>query len=228
MSERPPFPPAKTRVYQLLNKACPYAQRVEWLLRVLNVDHEVVEIDVRNKPSWYSDVNPRLKVPALELHDGNTLIESQIILWYLIEKYPEESKKVLSEDLIERYHTRLAIALFDEKVAPAFYQLRTAFGPNGDLSKKEFLFQNLQNVLKEYNDTLPGTVPLFLTILTYPWFYRSHITQEIFQFTVPRTEEFSKLSDWLDSVAHDDAFLGSAVSRESMVGLYERLGYKKQ
>jgi len=228
MSERPPFPPSKPRVYQLLHKACPYAQRVEWLLRVLNVDHEVVEINVQNKPSWYSDVNPRLKVPALELPDGHTLIESQIISWYLIEKYPEEaSKKVLSNDLHERYQTRLALALFDEKVAPAFYQVRAAFGVNGDPSKKELLFQNLRNVLQEFSEALPPVVPLFLTILTYPWFYRSQITQELFEFKIPRSEEFGKLNNWLDSVVQDDAFVGSTVSRENMLALYERLGYKK-
>jgi len=227
-TERPPSPPSKPRLYLLINKACPYAQRVEWLLRAIHVDHDLVEVNMKEKPEWYKEINPRQKVPALELPEGPILIESQAISWYLLEKYPEVSKKeVLTDDPLERYHTRLALAFFDEVVAPAFYQLRSAFGANGDPSKKEFVFENLRRVLKEYSGLLPEKVPLFLTIMTYPWFYRSEITQELFEFDIPRGEGYQKLNEWLDSVEHDETFHGCAVSSEHMIALYEKYGFRK-
>ncbi|MBL6941403.1 MAG: glutathione S-transferase N-terminal domain-containing protein, partial [Rhodospirillales bacterium] len=44
---------------------CPYAQRTRMVLQEKNLEFEVVEIDLKNKPDWFNDVSPYSKVPVL-------------------------------------------------------------------------------------------------------------------------------------------------------------------
>jgi hypothetical protein len=46
---------------------CPYAERCAILLGELGTPHEVLPIDLRNKPAWYMAINPKGKVPALKV-----------------------------------------------------------------------------------------------------------------------------------------------------------------
>jgi len=229
LEERPAFPPHKLRLYQLLNKACPYAQRVDWLLRALNLDFEVFLIDAQNKPKWYHLVNPRSKVPALETPDGDVFIESQIILWYLLEKYHGPlTQKVLPDDPIVRYNVRLLLSVWDEKVGTAYFQAYQSFGPAGDPSKREQALANYHNGLKELSAAIKGPLPLFVTIAIYPWFYRA----KIFPFgdvKPPTSEEYNNLQNWLSDVEHslDDNFQQSAITHENYIALLEKIGFKK-
>lgn len=49
------------------NRFCPYAQRVVIALNAKGVACERVEIDLRNKPEWFTRLVPSAKVPALAL-----------------------------------------------------------------------------------------------------------------------------------------------------------------
>ncbi|TRM59557.1 glutathione S-transferase [Schizophyllum amplum] len=46
-------------------KTCPYAHRAEIALAETGLPFKRVEIDPRNKPEWYPNVNPRGQVPAI-------------------------------------------------------------------------------------------------------------------------------------------------------------------
>ena len=67
---------------------CPFAQRTRMVLIEKNLLFELVEIDVYNKPDWFSSVSPYGKVPVLS-HEGNTIYESAIINEYLDEVFPD-------------------------------------------------------------------------------------------------------------------------------------------
>lgn len=69
--------------------ACPYAHRVATVLKEVDAEYEAVEIDLANKPSWFKDVNPDTKVPALKA-GGQVITESQIIAEYLNDRFPEK------------------------------------------------------------------------------------------------------------------------------------------
>eukprot|EP00873_Tetraselmis_striata_P013979 jgi/Tetstr1/434243/TSEL_023353.t1 len=56
---------------------CPYAQRVLLTLLEKGADFETVHIDLSSKPGWYSAVNPRGLVPAIEFSaTGRVEVES--------------------------------------------------------------------------------------------------------------------------------------------------------
>mmetsp|Transcript_7323 Transcript_7323/g.16010 ORF Transcript_7323/g.16010 Transcript_7323/m.16010 type:complete len:236 (-) Transcript_7323:442-1149(-) len=54
---------------------CPYAQRVALALQWAQLKHDIVEIDLSNKPSWYAQRLGTSLVPAIEV-DGTPFTES--------------------------------------------------------------------------------------------------------------------------------------------------------
>ncbi|HEX7525733.1 MAG TPA: glutathione S-transferase N-terminal domain-containing protein, partial [Gaiellaceae bacterium] len=67
---------------------CPYCARVRIALAEKGIDHEAVLIDLKDRPHWLLELNPPSgRVPVLE--DGFVLPESEVIMAYLDERYPE-------------------------------------------------------------------------------------------------------------------------------------------
>ncbi len=67
---------------------CPYCARVRIALAEKGLEHEAVVIDLSDRPRWVIDLNPpRGRVPILD--DGFILPESDVIMTYLDERYPE-------------------------------------------------------------------------------------------------------------------------------------------
>jgi glutathione S-transferase len=68
-------------------RACPFAHRTRLVLAHKGIDFELQEIDLQNKPSWFSSVSGYGKVPAIE-HEGARIWESAVINEYLDEVFP--------------------------------------------------------------------------------------------------------------------------------------------
>ncbi|CAG9768092.1 unnamed protein product [Ceutorhynchus assimilis] len=84
-SVEPPRIQGLLRVYSM--KLCPFAERARLVLRAKNLPHDIVNINLQNKPDWYLKINPKGQVPTLL--DGDKIItESLDIADYLDEKYP--------------------------------------------------------------------------------------------------------------------------------------------
>jgi len=66
----------------------PYGQRVETLLLEKNISYNKEQIDLGNKPNWFSDISPLGKIPVL-LVDDKPLFESLAILEYIEATYTE-------------------------------------------------------------------------------------------------------------------------------------------
>ncbi|KAI8357277.1 glutathione S-transferase [Blakeslea trispora] len=98
---------------------CPYAQRAYIALKEVGAEFDVVDIDLLNKPDWYKDVNPELKVPVLKT-EGQNLAESLVIIEYINDRYPE--KNLLPKDPLKRAQIRFAIEYFASKISPEFYK----------------------------------------------------------------------------------------------------------
>lgn len=55
-SEQPPKDEGKLRLYSM--EFCPYAHRARLILRAKGVPHDIVNINLLNKPEWYFKVHP--------------------------------------------------------------------------------------------------------------------------------------------------------------------------
>ena len=77
------MPAVNPKAVTLVNmRFCPYAQRTALCLNAKNVEYDIINSQLKNKPSWLWDINPIGKVPVL-IHDGNTIYESLVTCEYI-------------------------------------------------------------------------------------------------------------------------------------------------
>lgn len=99
---------------------CPYCARVRIALAEKGIEHETVEVDLDDRPSWLYEKNSLGRVPVIE-EGAFILPESAVINEYLDERYPEPS--LWPADPGERASARLLVFRFDELSKP-YYALR--------------------------------------------------------------------------------------------------------
>ena len=100
---------------------CPYCARARIVLAEKGVEYEPVEIDLSDRPDWIYEKNPLGKVPVLE-EDGFVLPESDVIMEYLEERFPEPA--LLPRSREERALARLRIFRFDRDLGDDYYAYR--------------------------------------------------------------------------------------------------------
>jgi len=107
---------------------CPYCARVRIVLAEKGLEYETVVIDLANRPDWLYEKNPLGKVPVLE-EDGFILPESEVIMQYLDERYPEPA--LMPADPADRALVRLVIDRFDTNLGDSYYAFRRG-DPDGE------------------------------------------------------------------------------------------------
>jgi glutathione S-transferase len=94
--------------------------KVRQILALRGIEYERVEVDVfdrSNRPDLLGGKNPALRVPTLELDDGEYLAESNAILWYFGDGSPYvpadalERARVLQWMFFEQYELEPTIAV---------------------------------------------------------------------------------------------------------------------
>jgi glutathione S-transferase len=132
---------------------CPYCARVRIALAEKEIEFETVEIDLSDRPPWVYDLNVTGRVPILD--DGFALPESDVIMAYLDERYPQAP--LLPEDPAERARARLLVHRFDANLGADYYAFRR--GDDNELALKL--------------DTLEVDESLFSDIAYVPWVIRA-------------------------------------------------------
>jgi glutathione S-transferase len=105
---------------------CPYAARARITLAEKGIGYDAVEIDLDDKPAWLYEKNALGKVPVYEEDEGLVLPESDVIMEYLEERYPEPA--LWPADPAERALGRLWLQRFDDKLAGSYYAARRGDG----------------------------------------------------------------------------------------------------
>jgi glutathione S-transferase len=152
---------------------CPYCARVRIALAEKGVDHEAVVIDLSDRPAWVYELNATGRVPILE--DGFVLPESEVIMAYLDERYPQSP--LLPDDLAHRARARLVVHRFDDNLGRDYYAFR-----RGD-----------ENDLAGRLESLEVSVSLFSDIAYVPWVIRAR--------DMLRVELPERLESWLADLA---------------------------
>jgi glutathione S-transferase len=86
-------------LYRDTNSWCPFCERVWFALEEKSIPFAVEFIDLRNKPSWYTDMVPTGLVPAVKIADA-LLYESKTILLALEEFSPSLFPVDLQENAV--------------------------------------------------------------------------------------------------------------------------------
>jgi stringent starvation protein A len=163
---------------------CPYCARARIALAEKGVEHEVMEIDLADRPAWIFEKNPTGRVPVLE-EDAWILPESSVILEYLEERYPEPP--LLPADPADRALARVWIFRHDEFAGP-YYALRR--GEDGAAERFDEQLTKLDDVLSR-QEWLTGREYGLADIAYVPWLLRARDTLGV------SLDAFPALRSWL-------------------------------
>ncbi|EGV96904.1 Glutathione S-transferase omega-1 [Cricetulus griseus] len=96
---RPPglVPKGLIRVYSW--RFYPFPQRAQMFLKVNGIQHEIININLKNKPEWFFKKKTAGLVPVVEDSKGHLISESVIVFEYQDEAYPRN--KLFPDDPYE-------------------------------------------------------------------------------------------------------------------------------
>lgn len=180
------------RVYSM--RFCPYAQRALLVLTHKNIPHEVVNINLKNKPEWFLQKNPLGRVPTLE-KDDRIVYESAICCDYLDQVYPDN--KLTPDDPYRQARDKMTVEVFSQFVSD--FQKMMSSPPQ---EKPESL-QKIKNNLCEFESSLTarqgayfgGNAVQMLDFLLWPWFERILIFAKVVPLTFS-LEDYPALCEW--------------------------------
>ncbi|MBZ0138823.1 MAG: maleylacetoacetate isomerase [Pseudorhodoplanes sp.] len=95
------------KLYNYFRSSAAYRVRIALNLKQLSYESVPVHLakdDGHHKRPEYRAINPQMRVPALALSSGETLIQSMAIIEYLDEVFPDPA--LLPTDAAERAHVR--------------------------------------------------------------------------------------------------------------------------
>ncbi|XP_006166476.1 glutathione S-transferase omega-2 isoform X2 [Tupaia chinensis] len=181
-----PVPEGMIRIYSM--RFCPYSHRTRLVLKAKGIRHEVININLRNKPDWYYTKHPLGQIPVLENSQCQLIYESAVACEYLDDAYP--GRKLFPHDPYERARQKMLLELFC-KVPPLTKECLVALrcGRNcADLKaalRQEFcnleeigmwfLFhRTLRRLILDYQNSafFGGDCISMIDYLLWPWFER--------------------------------------------------------
>ena len=95
---------------------CPYSHRVRFAACEKEIEIDIHDVDLANKPPEIAMINRYGQVPIL-VDKNVSLYESNIINEYLDERFPHPH--LFSRDIVQRSHARLLMHTIDKDIAPS-------------------------------------------------------------------------------------------------------------
>jgi len=140
-------------------RRCPYAIRVRWALLICEINVEIREIDLKNKPLDFLNKSKTKTVPILIKKNGDVIEESlEIILWAMSESKKANIKAIYfpdnkREDIFE---------IINENDNEFKYHLdRFKYATRYQNSNEEFHFTKAIKFIKRWNSVIADNKYLF-------------------------------------------------------------------
>jgi glutathione S-transferase len=188
--------------------ACPYAQRARMVLIEKELDFELVEIDLFNRPAWFKEVSPYGKVPALR-HEGRVLYESAIINQYLDEAFP--ARPLMPADPYGRAVARIWMDYCETRYIPATHKLMAEREQPARLADARAKLAEVMRFmehegLRKLSDGpyWLGATPTLVDFQFLPFFERFAVYQELAGAEWP--EDCTRLRRWYDTIGQRRSF----------------------
>lgn len=197
-SEKPAEVEGQARLYSM--KFCPFAHRVRLILSLKKIPHDIVNINLMNKPEWYFQIHPEGKVPAYVDTDGKVITDSTVIANYLDEKYPspplyKDATKDRDLELLDHYGK--IISLFSNCIHDK--DNRSLDEIVGEISG--FLVEFEEELKKRGTTFFGGDQPGMLDVLMWPWVERGKSLPLIYKQPVNfNKENFPHIMKWISEM----------------------------
>jgi len=189
-------------------RVCPFAHRSRLALMEKHLPFTLIEIDLRNKPDWYTELNPSGQVPTLR--QGEFVCRESLIINEYIDELVAE-RPLLPETAQKRAEARLWIDYFGSKFVPLFYKVLMA----QEADKQATFADEMVNVLAVLNDELQrrkengfywfGYQVGLADIALYPWFERWPVLEHYRGLQIP--DRFETLHAWIEMMQTREAVI---------------------
>ena len=196
-------------------RRCPYAIRVRWALLICEINVEIREIDLKNKPLDFLNKSKTKTVPILIKKNSEVIEESlEIILWALSESKKENIKAIYFPD----NKRKDIFEIINENDKEFKYHLdRFKYGTRYLNNNKEFHFTNAIKFIKRWDKLLSenkyffGDTPTIADWSIWPFVRQFKIACE----SQKRTNYLKpSIKKWLESFENNRKF-------ESIMNKYE-------
>lgn len=203
---------------------CPFCQRLEILLELKGLRHEVdfQVIDItRPRPDWLlAKTRGTTALPVLETAEGRIIKESLVILQYLDETYP-------AHPVAQRDPYRRAVENMLTRLEGGFVSQGYAWVLNQDASRRDALRAAMLKQYEQLNDFLLQHSPdgpfLFeefgwAEAVFTPMFMRFWFLEYYEDFELPSAARYHRIRQWIAAcLAHPAA---QQVTKEEVVKVY--------
>ena len=186
-------------------RRCPYAMRARMALRYANIDVEIREIALREKPAHMLSVSPKGTVPVLVLASGQVLEQSLDIMdWALAQSDVDEwiiqdqEVQKLTADLIATNDDAFKQALDKYKYAIRFPENT----PDVYRAAGEEFLQCLESLLRQNTYLFRNTISK-ADVAIFPFVRQFSMVDEAW-FEVAN---YPALKDWLNGLLHSQLFI---------------------
>jgi len=179
-------------------RRCPYAMRARMALKIAEIEVEIREISLRNKPAHLLQVSPKATVPVLILPDGKVIDESIDIMLFALQGHALGANihaGVVA--LVLENDTQFKQAL-DAYKYPERHPNKTQIQHRAD---GELFLQKLESLLAQ-NNYLFGAEPSLADIAIFP-FIRQFTAVDAIWF---ENVNYPKLRAWLNYWLNSDLF----------------------
>lgn len=190
---------------------CPFAQRALLVAIAKGIPHDVVNINLKQKPEWIFEKNPMGKVPTIELNSQDVLYESLVVSDYLDEAHP--NRPLQSSDPFRKALDRIMVENFG-KIISGFYKL---LGSQGNAEELKTNFEVIRGSWGPFEKELEkrGTkffgaadAPGMVDYMIWPWVERLSCLKLFF----PDLSDYEKhkkenprLEEWRQAMKADPA-----------------------
>ncbi len=181
------------------HRRCPYAMRARMALKLANIDVEIREIALRNKPAHMLQASPKATVPVLLLPDGKVIDESLEVIYWALKEHP----------LIEGIDTNFeALVLENDQVfkraldAYKYPERQPHLTQLEHRAQGEIFLQKLENLLQK-NQYIHSTTLTLADIAIFPFVRQFAAVDKAWFAAAP----YPKLQAWLQMLVESTLFV---------------------
>ena len=192
-------------------RRCPYAMRARMALKLAEIEVEIREISLREKPAHMLQVSPKGTVPVLVLADGSVIDESLEIMYWAREQAPIKREGKLNA-LQPNIHAACSALIlmndneFKQSLDRYKYPERNLcdnLKPTQQYRQQGEVFLQLLEGLLQNNTYLLESTPSMADIAIFPFVRQFAAVDSVWFDTAPYPKLRSWLNAWLSSILFD-------------------------
>jgi len=208
------------------SSTCPFAQRTRMVLLEKQIQFTLTEIDLDNKPDWFTEISPYGKVPVVR-HGKTVIFESAIINEYIEEVFPD--RPLLPDTPEGRAQARIWIDFANVRFTPQIYKLMLAQDSGRQLEHAQKLTQAL--LMMEHKGLSARSLgPYWLganvslvDFTFYPHLQRFNVLNHYRNFEIPK--ECKLLKDWIKIIENNKSVRAMQIAENILIRNWSKYAF---